>query len=60
MAIDLTNIQLHKSPPNPCCRDGKWFWHDESYSESKPYDTEAEARKDLDAYVRYLETGETE
>ena len=33
-----------------------WYWHDVDYTWSGPYDTEEQARKDLDAYEKSRET----
>lgn len=38
---------------NPYQRDGRWYWHDETYYESEAFDTKEEAERQLDAYVRW-------
>lgn len=43
---------------NPYGRDGVWYWHDETFEESQPYVTKAEAEVDLTLYGHYLTTGD--
>ena len=33
-----------------------WYWHDEHYTWNGPYDSEEQARKDLDAYEKNRRT----
>ncbi len=33
-----------------------WYWHDEHYTWSGPYESEEQARKDLDTYEKSRET----
>ncbi len=40
--------------PNPYFENGKWYWYDETCFPSRPYDTESEAKKDLNRYVCWL------
>ena len=41
------------------CRDGKWFFSDESYDEHGPYKNRTAAEKDLKAYCYWLDHGPT-
>jgi hypothetical protein len=36
---------------NPFCKDGKWYWYDETEQLSEPYDTEEDARVALRSYL---------
>ena len=36
---------------------GQWYWWDETSQDHGPFETEAEAKKNLDDYCYWLETG---
>lgn len=39
---------------NPYLRNGKWYWYDEAYEDTGPYDTKGEAEISLFKYCMWL------
>ena len=40
--------------PNPYCRNGQWYWHDETFLEHGPYPDESHALEPLLRHMNYL------
>lgn len=58
--IDVSKVKEERdegyNAPNPYFENGKWYWFDETKYPSEPYNTKEEAQKDLDEYIKRLQT----
>jgi len=39
---------------NPFCKNGKWYWYDETEDLSQPYETKESAESALRIYIKYF------